>query len=207
MNVLINLTFSPVFQSRYCFPVLLYSWKFRFHWTLSWVSLEFLHFITCACVCLCGVKSWWMMRARVLSHLDLFGPNKRGLCLSGPLFCLQLGLRAMNRRCLLTTHTWAPPQLGPISLSSALSIHTASSLFRFHYSLCPLLFSPRLWPGLLLPLTLWTLWCWLCWPFAQIMCTFGNGPFAQSSVCLCIYISQTVCVVNGLQREVLSLMY
>lgn len=116
----------------------------------------------CHCVCVCsplcvGVKSCWVTRACVLSHLDLFGPNKRGPCLSG-----QSGLRAMNRRCLLTTHTWAPPSLGPTFLSIALSIHRASYLSFFHYPLYPRHFSPRPWPGLLLPLPLWTFWCWLC---------------------------------------------
>lgn len=162
---------------------------------------------SCVCVCVCsrlcvGVKLCWVTRACVLSHLDLFGPNKRGPCLSG-----QSGLRAMNRRCLLTTHTWAPPSLGPTSLSIAFSIHRASYLSFFHYPLYPRHFSPRPWPGLLLPLPLWTFWCWLCWPFPQIMCMFANGPFAQSSVCLWIYISQTGYVVDGLQREVFSLMY
>lgn len=154
------------------------------------------------CICLWGVKLCWVTRACVLSHLDLFGPNKRGLCLSG-----QWGLRATNRRCLLTTHTWAPPSLGPTFLSIARSIHTASYLPFFHYPLYPRHFSPRPWPGLLLPLPLWTFWCWLCWPFPQIMCMFANGPFAQFSVCLWIYISQTGYVVDGLQREVFSLMY
>ncbi len=95
----------------------------------------------------------------------------------------------------------------PLSLSIALSIHRASSLSFFHYPLYPRHFSPRPWPGLLLPLPLWTLWCRLCWPFPQIMCMFGNGPFAQTSVCLWIYISQTGYAVNGLQRETFSLMY
>lgn len=96
-----------------------------------------------------------------------------------PLFCPQWGLRATNRRCLFITHTWALPSLGPTSLSISLRIHTASFLSVFRYPLYPLRFSPRPWPGLLLPLPLWTLWCRLCWPFPQIMCTFGNGTFCS----------------------------
>lgn len=89
-----------------------------FQWTASaWVSFSvYMPSHVPLCVCLWGVKSCWVTRACVLSHLDLFGPNKRGPCLSG-----QWGLRATNRRCLLTTHTWAPPSLGPTALSLSLS--------------------------------------------------------------------------------------
>lgn len=59
----------------------------------------------------------------------LFGPNKRTRVCLGPLFCLHRGLKAMNRRCLLTTHTWAPPSLGPSSVSSSPSVRTACFLF------------------------------------------------------------------------------
>lgn len=74
-----------------------------------------------------------------------------------------------------------PPHNSHLSSSQpgtnlSLYIHTASSLSFFHCPLYPLHFSPRPWPGLLLPLPLWTLWCWLCWPFPQIMCTFGMAP-------------------------------
>lgn len=99
-------------QSQYCFPVLIKAF------ISVWASLSV---CVSSLVCVGGVKLCWMKRTRVLSHLDLFGPNKRGPCLTGPLFCLHWGLRAMNRRCLLTTHTWAPLNLGPLSLSLVLS--------------------------------------------------------------------------------------
>lgn len=66
------------------------------------------------------------------THLEppgfIWAKQERGPCLSGPLFCPQWGLRATNRRCLLSTHTWAPPSLGPTSLSRSLSLLLSSSM-------------------------------------------------------------------------------
>lgn len=67
-----------------------------------------------------------------------------------------------------------PPHISHLSSSQAgtnlsfylsPSIHTGLFLSFFHYPLCPLHFSPRPWPGLLLPLPLCTLWSQLCWHF------------------------------------------
>lgn len=71
---LIHLKLSDglLISSRYC----------TFQWTaITWVSLSVYmssHVRLCVCVCLWGVKLCWVTRACVLSHLDLFGPNKRG---------------------------------------------------------------------------------------------------------------------------------
>lgn len=108
------------------------------------------------CLLFCGDWSW-VTRARVLSHLDLFGPNKRG-------------------RVCLGSGDWEPRTEGAFSQLTPELLPAWDQLFSLYLSFCPysLLsrslcrcpvyshhFSPRPWPGLLLPLPLWTFWCWL----------------------------------------------
>lgn len=158
---------------------------------------------TTVCVCfLWRLKLRWVTRACVLSHLDLFGPNKRGPCLSG-----HWGLRATNRRCLLTTNTWAPPSLGPTFFSPSLFLSILPLISLSVTALCVLTTS-------LLGRDLAHFYPCHCGPFDvdyirpfHRSCVYLHMVHLLiSSVCLWIYISQGGYVVDGPQRKEFSLM-
>lgn len=134
------------------------------------------------------------------AHLEppgfIWAKQERGPCLSGPLFCPQWGLRATNRRCLLSTHTWAPPSLGPTSLSLAPSLYCSlhpCNLFPLFLSLpsvsSPLLSQAMAWPtftshtpdplmSTVLALSTDHVYIWK-WPLCSILSLFMNIHFTN----------------------------
>lgn len=161
----------------------------KFQWTATaWVSL-----CVCAChhVCLCLCV--FVGGEVVLSDkgMRLEPPGFIWAKQEGPVSVWAMGPhRATNRRCLLTTRTWAPPSLGPTSLSIALSIHTASSVYFFHYPLSsPLLSQAMAWPTFTSPTldplmstmsALFTdhVYVWK-WPLCSILSLFMNIHFTN----------------------------
>lgn len=103
--------------------------------------LNCVHFITLVWLCVCifvWVEVVLSDKGMRLEPPGFIWAKQEGPCLSGPLFCPHGGLRAMNRRYLLTSHTWAPPRLGPTSLSISLPPSTQACFSLSFTTLCVL---------------------------------------------------------------------